>query len=352
MSVELARFEIETADDNSGLERALAALGGKVGGGGKIAKAAAILRLPGDYTDGAREKGRAAAESALARFGLLDRAEMVTVIGSEGYAGTFGYLLADVGGTAASAAMTGSKRLAVGVARGTPPADADIDTPGFAATIADIVRRAMRDAGLAPSDVVHVLINTPAPVQGNAGLRGRRARAIASLGAGVAIGEIAAADITASRILTDLTLHTHRTQSFTGPTVRQVEVIVLGNRAGAGGSLIACSTVADDAADPRPLKRMLLAAGLSLDDTGELAEPARVKAMIYKAGARADGRVQGVRTQIFNGQIPPEKHARAAQSGVLAGLLGTPLSFNTFDPIQQCPDGGAVACVIVDVGNG
>ena len=210
----------------------------------------------------------------------------------------------------------------------------------------------MRDGGLAAGDVVHVVINTPAPTKGDAGLRGRRARAIASLAAGVAIGEIDQGAISDDAILRDHSLFTRRTQSFTGPTVKQVEVIVIGNRAGAGGRLVAVSTVADDTASVRALKRMLLDAGLRLDATGELAEPQRVAAMIYKSGVRANGMVQGVRTQVFNGQIPPEKHVRAAQSGLLAALLGTPLMFNTFDPVHQCPEGGAVACAIVDAGEG
>ena len=94
---------------------------------------------------------------------------------------------------------------------------------------------------------------------------------------------------------------------------------------------------------------MLLDVGLTLDATGELADPGRVKAMIYKSGTRTDGMIQGVKTQVFNGQIPPEKHVRAAQSGLLSALLGTPCMFNTYDPVHQCPDGGAVACAIVEV---
>ena len=342
MTVKLARFEMATAADEAGLKKALADLGGKA-----LAKVALLIKAPGDYTDGAREKARAAAESALSHYGLLDRGEMVTVIGSEGFSGTFGYALADIGGKPGGAS---AKRLAIGLARGKPPRDEDMDSPGFAGAIADLVRKAMADAGLSGSDVVQVVINAPAPTQGNAALRGRRARAIASLAAGVAIGEIAGDDITDETILKKHALFTRRTQSFTGPTVKQVEVIVIGNRAGAGGSLFACSTVADDTTDVRPLKRMLLDAGLTLDATGELAEPERVKAMIYKSGVRADGRIRGIPTQVFNGQIPPEKHVRAAQSGLLAGLLGTPCMFNTFDPVHQCPEGGAVACAIVDVG--
>ena len=354
MSIELVRFEMAVADDASALQRAIEGLGSA-----SIAKAALILRLPGDYTDGAREKGRAAAERVLADRGLIDRTEMVTVIGSEGFAGTFGYLLVEIGdgrpdgrlgGTAGNAAVGGVKRLALGIARGVPARDEDIDRVTFVPSIVEVVRRAIADAGVTAADVVHVLINTPAPVHGNAALRGRRARAMASLAAGVAIGDLAAGDIDDDAVLTDTALHTMRTQSFSGPTVKQVEVIVLGNKAGAGGSLLACSAIADEAADVRQMKRMLMDVGLTLDATGELRDPTRVKAMIYKSGVRTDGRVHGHATQVYNGQIPPEKHVRAAQSGMLAALLGTPLVFNTFDPVHQCPEGGAVACAIVDVG--
>jgi hypothetical protein len=92
---------------------------------------------------------------------------------------------------------------------------------------------------------------------------------------------------------------------------------------------------------------MLVGAGLRLDTDGELAEPERVVAALIKSGVGANGNVLGQPTVIFRGGIPPEKHVRAAQSGVFGSVLKTTCMFNTYDPIQQAPEGGSQACCIV-----
>jgi cyanuric acid amidohydrolase len=229
------------------------------------------------------------------------------------------------------------------------PADDELDTAPFARKVADLVGVALANGGMSAGDAATVFVNTPSPATGDKPARGRRARAVAALGAGIALGEIAAEHVADKTIGADASLYTMRVQTFTGPTVKQVEVIVLGNRAGAGGSLIACSAVTNDLLDTRPLKRTLVGAGLRLDADGELAEPDRVVAALIKSGARTDGHVLGAPTVIFRGGLPPEKQVRAAQSGVFGALLKTTCMFNTYDPIQQAPEGGSQACCVVRV---
>ena len=72
--------------------------------------------------------------------------------------------------------------------------------------------------------------------------------------------------------------------------------------------------------------------------------------MMIKSGVQPDGTVHGLRTTLFAPGLPVEKHVRAAQSGLMAGLLGTSAVFNTYDPIHQCPVGGSTACAIVRLG--
>jgi cyanuric acid amidohydrolase len=345
MPVEIARLVLAAQDDTAGLERQLKAWRPE-----RIEKLAFVYKVEGEYEDGSRERARAAVYAVLARHGLADRAEMVTVVGCEGLATPFGYVMAEVAGNPGAGAGAGrAKRLAIGVARGAKPDDADLDKARFKSHVAGLVETAMKDAGLAARDVATVLVNTPQPTTGDKGLRGRKARAVAALGAGIAIGDVEAADVTESSVMKRADLFTKRVQTFTGPTVHQVEVIVLGNRAGAGGNLVACSAVANDLIDMRPLKRMLVKAGLELDKDGEITKPQRVEAMMIKSGVRPDGKVGGLRTTLFDPGLPVEKHVRAAQSGLMAGLLGTSAVFNTFDPIQQCPVGGATACAVVRV---
>ena len=130
----------------------------------------------------------------------------------------------------------------------------------------------MQDADLGPADVVTAIVNVPEATSGNAAMRGRKARAAAALGAGMAIGEIDREQITDVMLATDENIYTQRAQSYIGPTIKNIEAIVLGNRRGAGGDLMACSTIMSDLLDVKSVKRMLVAAGLSIDTLGELAE--------------------------------------------------------------------------------
>jgi cyanuric acid amidohydrolase len=337
MSTEFARFELRTADNLSGLEAAVAKFG-------RVEKLALFLRVPGEYEDGSREKAHAAVKRLLSEHRLADRAEMVTVVGCEGATTPCGFAFA---GVADDGAGGQEPRLSIGVAHGKPPADDEIDTAGFALKIAELVGVAIADGGMAAQDVVTVFVNTPAPAAGNKGARARRARAVAALGAGIALGEIDPARVTDKAVATELSLYARRVQTFAGPTVKQVEVIVLGNRAGIGGHFVARATLTNDLFDVRSLKRLLVDAGLRLDADGEIAEPDRVVAALIKSGVAANGEVLGQPTAIFGGGLPPEKHVRATQSGVFGALLRTTRMFNTYDPIHQAPEGGAHACCII-----
>jgi Amidohydrolase ring-opening protein (Amido_AtzD_TrzD) len=252
-------------------------------------------------------------------------------------------------GEADKAAAEAKKGLSIGLAHSQPPADHELDTAAFAQKMAELVRAAIADGGMTAGDIATVFVNTPSPTGGDKALRGRRARAVAALGAGVALDEIKSDSVTDAAIASDFLLYTRRVQTFTGPTVRQIEVIALGNRAGAGGRYAAFSTLTDDLLDVRPLKRLLIDAGLGLDAEGELAEPDRVVAALIKSGVPRNGHVLGHPTVIFGGGIAPEKHVRAAQSGVFGAVLKTTCMFNTYDPIQQAPEGGSQICLVLEV---
>lgn len=91
---------------------------------------------------------------------------------------------------------------------------------------------------------------------------------------------------------------------------------------------------------------MLVEAGLQLDGDGEL-DTGRLVATIAKLGVHPSGHVAGAPTTIFSSATPPEKHVRAALSGVLGAALHTTRIFSTFDPIQQAPLGGGTICCIL-----
>jgi hypothetical protein len=172
-------------------------------------------------------------------------------------------------------------------------------------------------------------------------------RAVAALGAGAAVGDIDERKIVDAAIVSDASLYTKRVQTFVGPQIKRIEVIVIGNRAGADGDLIACAAVTTDLFDVRPVKAMLRQAGLQLDQDGELTEADRVVVAILKAGVGPGGQVNGAPTAIFNSRTPPEKHVRAAASGVYGALLKNTRIFSTMDPVQQAPLGGSQLCCVV-----
>jgi ring-opening amidohydrolase-like protein len=346
MSAEFVCLELRSADDLIGFEAALLKFGPD-----RINRLALFFRVPGEYEDGSREKARAAVDRILAAHELADRAEMITVVGCEGATTPCAYVFADVKDAGSDTAPRGSeRRLSIGLARGLPPSDDnELDKAIFVQKIADLVCSAIADGGMTARDVVTVFINTPPPVLGDKALRGRRARAVAALGAGIALDEVEAERVTDATIATDLSLHSRRVQTFTGPTVKQIEVIVLGNRAGVGGRLVACSTLTDDLLDVRPVKRLLIDAGLRLDAEGEFTEPSCIVAALIKSGVPQNGHVLLHPTLIFGGGIAPEKHVRATQSGVFGAVLKTTCMFNTFDPIQQAPEGGSQVCVVLSV---
>jgi hypothetical protein len=131
MSTEFARFALAAPNNLAGLEAALAKFGPQ-----RVQKLALFFRVPGEYEDGSREKARAAVDAVLARFGLADRAEMITVVGCEGATTPCAYVFADVSDGATNG---GDKRLAIGLARDPVPADDELDTAPFARKVADLV---------------------------------------------------------------------------------------------------------------------------------------------------------------------------------------------------------------------
>jgi cyanuric acid amidohydrolase len=330
-------FDLESPDEAGGLDVAIAAIGAA-----RIVRLAVFAKVAGDYDDGSRERARAALERCVAARALRDRTQILAAVGCEGVATPFGYALAEIDGPAGT-----EPRLAMGFARSAAPPDAELDRPALALRTAETVRAAARGASLTPAEVVMVFVKVPAPrtlQPGDGKVRGRKARGLAALGAGVALGDLAAEAVTESP---DPALRCLRVQSFAGPEVTRVEAIVLGNRAGAGGDLVAHAAVLADLIDVRAVKRVLVGAGLALDADGELAAPDRVAACFVKAGVADDGRVRGAPTAVHGSAIAPERHMRAALSGAFGALLGTTRVFITGDPVHAAPPGGGVACALV-----
>jgi len=271
-------------------------------------------------------------------------------IGCEGVSTPSGYVLIETPDTEAMCDPEHSA-LVLGTATSSPPPAEEIGTPALVDRVAATVRAALADAHLLPEQAVLVLVKGPLlaprhPLATPARANGTRGRAVAALGVAVALGEVAREKVTMESIAADLSLYTRRAMTFAGPELDRIEVVAFGNRAGACGHLRICATLTRDLLDCASIKRMLLGAGLELDELGELAEPARVKAVLAKCGVAPDGLLRGGRTTVYTSSLTPEVHMRAAESGVLGAIFGTTRYFISGDPIQQSSAGGGIAAAI------
>ena len=141
------------------------------------------------------------------------------------------------------------RALAVGTATSGPVRDTDLGRKAQVEAACATVLAAMRDAGLDhPDDVVCVEIKCPNG-DGSDPSTGPRSRGAAALGAAIALGEIAREEVDDETILRDPSLHTSRASASSGTELTDIKVIVIGNRTGAPGNLLAGGGVMQDALD-------------------------------------------------------------------------------------------------------
>ena len=357
MRVHVDSYATEGPGDVAGLERILSELPR-----GGIARLALVAKTEGTATinDFSRELALSAAERTIERIGgaeLLGASTLIFSTGSEGVLSPVVYVLAaiDDGGGG------DEERLVIGGGRTRAMTASELVTPTHVRLIAGAVEEAMAEAGLAPDQVALVLVKSPIlshrdaaatgdpAVVARAGSSGQ-SRGAAALGVALALGELNDAEIDGIRIGVDLDRHSSRAMSFSGTEVEIGEVLVLGNRPGAGGSTKVHSAPMADILDARSLKRLFRSAGCGLDEAGEIASPERLRAVFVKAGVAPDGRVRGERTTVFHSDLDPDKHMRATASGVIGGILGTGRVFVSGGTEHQAPPGGGLCACIADAG--
>jgi cyanuric acid amidohydrolase len=257
-----------------------------------------------------------------------------------------------------------SPALAIGTSH-TPPLPAeDLGRSAQAEMVAEGVRAAMADAGIAdPADVHFVQIKCPlltAERMAEAEARGAAtvtrdalksmglSRGASALGVALALGEVAADDITDAVIGTDLSLWSGRASTSAGVELANHEIVVLGMSRAWSGRLAIDHAVMADSIDVDPVRSTLGRLGIAA--TGQLAaaERRRVVAILAKAEAGSTGRLRGYRhTMLDDSDISATRHARAFVGGALAGLIGHAEIFVSGGAEHQGPDGGGPVAVIV-----
>ena len=361
MRVVVEGYATERPNDVEGLKRVLEALPVE-----QVQRLALVAKTEGTATinDFSRELALTAAEGAIRVAGgddLFDRSTLIFSTGCEGVLSPCVYVLAalDDGPTSAD----GPPRLAMGGARTRAMATEELVTPMHTRLIAGAVEMAMVEAGLNATQVSLVFVKSPilthraAAATGDSGIMERagssgQSRGAAALGVALALGEIGENEIDHVRIGKDLHLHANRAMTFSGTEVEFGEVLVLGNRPGPGGNALVYSGGIADILDARGLKALFREAGCGLDEAGELTGTGNLQAVFLKAGVAPDGCVRGERTTVYQSEVDPDKHMRAAASGLIGGLLGTGRVFVSGGAEHQAPPGGGLCACIADVASG
>ena len=171
------------------------------------------------------------------------------------------------------------KRLEIGTAISAKLLPEDIGRPAMVEKVADAVRAAMKDAGITdPKDVHYVQTKTPLlTIEGvrDAASRGKDvacevhssmgvSNGTTALGVAVALGEITMPK--ASEICHNLDLYSSVASCSSGVELDCAQIVLLGNKAGAGGRYAIGHSVMKDALDIDGIYDSIRSAGLKLPE--------------------------------------------------------------------------------------
>ena len=303
--------------------------------------------------DFSREVATASATHAVrASLGqaVADRSTLLFSTGCEGIASPFGLALVVLDGAAPHGYPA---RLAIGTARTSPAPVEERGASPHAHRVAAAVEDAIASAGLLPDQVRLVLVKSPVlpanypALDGRAGSTGA-ARAAGAFGAALALGEVSATELDATISLLRTPLHSRRTMAFSGTELEHDEIVVLGNRQGATGTLVIDTAPLVDALDVGAMRRLAAAHGALWDEEGTPCMPSPLRALFLKLGSPPGGHLRGLRTTVLGSDLTPDKHLRAAASGVAGAVFGTGRVFISGGAEGQAPPGGGLFSMIAE----
>jgi cyanuric acid amidohydrolase len=258
-------------------------------------------------------------------------------------------------------------RLAIGTAVSATLLPEDIGRPAMVEKVAQAVRAAMADAGITdPKDVHYVQTKTPLltiEAVREAEARGKDvtcevhesmgvSNGTTALGIAVALGEIKVPR--PEQICQDLDLYSAVASCSSGVELNEAQVVLLGNKAGAGGRFRIGHSVMRDALDIDGIYDAIHSAGLDLPErprAGDLG--GRLVNCFIKCEADRRGTLRG-RRQIMldDSDVHHHRHSKAAVGAVAAVAIGDPAVFVSVDAMHQGPHGGGPVIAIVDAGEG
>jgi len=364
MAIEVAKVELKTVQDASGLEACVK--------GGQFAADQVIAVIGktegnGGVNDFTRILADQAFRRALLRHGSRAEAEiahipMVWSGGCDGVITPHATVFARTGKTGPQS----QSRLAIGTAMSVELLPEDIGRPAMVEKVADAVRAAMRDAGIAdPADVHYVQTKTPLltieSVQ-DAASRGHDvacevhnsmgvSNGTTALGIAVALGEVKMPK--AEEICRNLDLYSSVASCSSGVELTQAQIVLLGNKSGAGGRYRIGHAVMQDALDIDGIYAAIRNAGLDLPERPRAEDlGGRVVNCFMKCEADRRGTLRS-RRQIMmdDSDVPWHRHIKAAVGGIAAMAIGDPAVFVSVDAMHQGPQGGGPVIAIIDAGD-
>jgi barbiturase len=363
MAIEVAKVELKTVQDASGLEACIR--------NGQFT-ADEVIGVIGktEGNGGVNDFTRILADQAFRRVLLkhgkrsehdVDQIPMVWSGGCDGIITPHATIFARNGKTGPAS----HARLAIGTAMSAELLPEDIGRPAMVAKVADAVKAAMRDAGITdPKDVHYVQTKTPLLTIDSVQDAEKRGQHVAcevhdsmgvsngttALGIAVALGEVKMPQ--AEDICRNLDLYSSVASCSSGVELTQAQIVLLGNKPGAGGRYRIGHSVMKDALDMDGIYDAIRDAGLELparpraEDLG-----GRVVNCFMKCEADRRGTLRG-RRQIMldDSDVHHHRHSKAAVGGVAAAAIGDPAVFVSVDAMHQGPQGGGPVIAIVDVG--
>jgi ring-opening amidohydrolase-like protein len=363
MAIEVAKIELKTVKDASGLETC-------IGKGQFTADEVIAVIGKTEGNGGVNDFTRILADEAFRRVLLkngkrseadINKIPMVWSGGCDGVITPHATVFASNGKTGPAS----KSRLAIGTAMSVELLPEDIGRPAMVEKVADAVKAAMKDAGIVnPKDVHYVQTKTPLLTIDSVIDAEKRGHHVAcevhdsmgvsngttALGIAVALGEIKMPR--AEQICKELDLYSSVASCSSGVELTQAQIVLLGNKPGAGGRYRIGHAVMRDALDIDGIYDAIRDAGLELPERPRSSDlGGKVVNCFMKCEADRRGTLRG-RRQIMldDSDVHHHRHSKAAVGGVAAAAIGDPAVFVSVDAMHQGPQGGGPVIAIIDAG--
>jgi ring-opening amidohydrolase-like protein len=362
MAIEVAKVELKTVQDASGVEDLIKA--------GKFTADQVIAVIGktegnGGVNDFTRILADQAFRRVLMKHGKRSEAEIhnVPMVWSGGCDGVI-TPHATVFARNDETGPASKSRLVIGTALSVELLPEDIGRPAMVQKVADAVKAAMKDAGITdPKDVHYVQTKTPLLTIDSvrdAESRGQHlacevhdsmgvSNGTTALGIAVALGEVPMPK--AEQICKDLDLYSSVASCSSGVELTQAQIVLLGNKPGAGGRYRIGHAVMRDALDIDGIYDSIRDAGIELPERPRAEDlKGRVVNCFMKCEADRTGMLRG-RRQIMldDSDVHHHRHSKAAVGGVAAAAIGDPAVFVSVDAMHQGPHGGGPVIAIVEL---